>query len=679
VTQECIHSIKTKKLQAILLKLDLKKAFDCVNWNFLHLILIQSGFGTITTNWIMGCISSATLAVLINGEATKAFHCERGLRQGCSLSPLLFILILEGLSILLKNKQAEGLLKGVKVAGLTYILHILFADDVLIMTTADFAEWSIIHSILATFCEVSGLNINVSKSSFLSSLVQEPIKRDLRALFGIDFLELEEGFTYLGFHLKSSRYTAKDWNWLLDRFEQKILNWKHRFLSIGGRFVLIKAVLESLPVFWMAIAHIPASVLNSLRQISFSFLWAGCNKTRCFHLSNWQELSKPRSMGGWGLKNLPLFQKALTTNTFWRILTRTGIWNSVITAKYLHHLPVHIWIRLANFHPPTGSPTWKHLSSSLPIIIKGLSWYPGDGHLIEVGNDCILGLGSKACLSPSLRDCLHGKNLHFLQQFHRPSISDPQSDSWLNGLDLQLNPSHRTEWDDFIRQLKAFGVRLQPQQDTLIWIGGDRSGSLSAKNVYLALAAQHWKTVIPFWRQKIWREHGPLKHKLFTWLLLENKLLFWDNLQKRGWEGPNRCALCTRDMESTLHVFVQCPFTCLLWTHITSALNVSTVWEGNDVKSCFQNWIQHNSSHTLLPSHLCWLIWRSRNAAIFNDKKPSFHFITSLILAEAAIIASLKNQSLRIDLLFKFQLIGWWPGLMGPHSKEVLCVEQGVL
>jgi hypothetical protein len=178
VAQECIHNIKTKKLKAILLKLDLKKAFDCINWNFLHLILIQSGFGIITTNWILGCISSATLAILINGEATKAFHCERGLRQGCPLSPLLFILILEGLSILLKNSQADGHLKGIKVVGLTHILHILFVDDVLILSTANLAEWTIIHSILTTFCVVSGLEINVHKSVFLVSNAQDTLQTD---------------------------------------------------------------------------------------------------------------------------------------------------------------------------------------------------------------------------------------------------------------------------------------------------------------------------------------------------------------------------------------------------------------------------------------------------------------------------------------------------------------------
>jgi hypothetical protein len=53
--QECLHNIKSKNLQAIILKLDLKKAYDYTNWYFLRLILLQSGFGLPTTNWIMGC------------------------------------------------------------------------------------------------------------------------------------------------------------------------------------------------------------------------------------------------------------------------------------------------------------------------------------------------------------------------------------------------------------------------------------------------------------------------------------------------------------------------------------------------------------------------------------------------------------------------------------------------
>jgi len=71
--QECLHSITMKKLKALVLKLDLKKDYDCINWDYLRLILIQTGFGLQTTNWIRSCVSASTFAVLLNGETTCFF------------------------------------------------------------------------------------------------------------------------------------------------------------------------------------------------------------------------------------------------------------------------------------------------------------------------------------------------------------------------------------------------------------------------------------------------------------------------------------------------------------------------------------------------------------------------------------------------------------------------------
>jgi hypothetical protein len=226
--QECLHSIKTKNLPAILLKLDLKQAFDCINWNFLHLILLQCGFGTVTTNWIMGCITTATLAVLINGEASKAFHSKRGLRQGCPLSPLLFILVLESLSILLKKSKLAGKLSGIRASRLTQILHLLFVDDVIIMTSDSLSEWTEILNILNIFCSVTGLKINLQKSMFLATGARETNMSELKSLFGIDFRDLEEGFNYLGYFIKPSSYKAKDWSWLYEKFERRIQHWCNR-------------------------------------------------------------------------------------------------------------------------------------------------------------------------------------------------------------------------------------------------------------------------------------------------------------------------------------------------------------------------------------------------------------------------------------------------------------------
>jgi hypothetical protein len=162
--KEILHSIKLKNLKALILKLDLKKAYDCINWDYLRLILIQTGFSLQITNWIMSCVSTTSFVVLINGETTPFFQNGRGLRQGCPLSPLLFILVMEGLSLLLKKSRSEGKLTGVKVSRLVRILHLLFVDDVLIMTRATLQEWQEIANILDFFCRVSGLQVNVSKS-----------------------------------------------------------------------------------------------------------------------------------------------------------------------------------------------------------------------------------------------------------------------------------------------------------------------------------------------------------------------------------------------------------------------------------------------------------------------------------------------------------------------------------
>jgi hypothetical protein len=137
------------------LKLDLKKAYDCTNWDYLRLMLIQCGFGHHMTKWIMGCVTSTSLAILINGEATNFINNGRGLRQGCPLSPLLFILVMEGLSLSLKKSHSEGKLTGIKVSRMVRILHLLFVDDVIIMSNASIIEWKEIHALLNAFCDAS--------------------------------------------------------------------------------------------------------------------------------------------------------------------------------------------------------------------------------------------------------------------------------------------------------------------------------------------------------------------------------------------------------------------------------------------------------------------------------------------------------------------------------------------
>ena len=77
VAQEVLHSVKIKGKKALVLKLDLIKAYDRVDWRFIRLVLLQIGIPLDTTNWIMGCVSSANYSILVNGNPTSFFSASR--------------------------------------------------------------------------------------------------------------------------------------------------------------------------------------------------------------------------------------------------------------------------------------------------------------------------------------------------------------------------------------------------------------------------------------------------------------------------------------------------------------------------------------------------------------------------------------------------------------------------
>jgi hypothetical protein len=448
--QECLHNIKQKNTPALILKLDLKKSFDCLDWNFLRLILIQFGFSHNLIKWIMGCITSANFAVLVNGEPSTFFHSGRGLRQGCPLSPLLFILAMEGLSLLLKKSQADGKLTGIKVSRLVKILHLFFVDDVLIMTSATLTEWTAISDILKSLCSASGLQINWTKSTFHFANVQEQNLDLLKAIFPHTFVHLSTGFKYLGYFIKADRYRASDWDWLITKVGKKIGHWCNRWLTIGGRYTLLKSVLEGQPIYWMALAAIPIYVLEKLRKLSYNFLWSGSKDQHNFHLCNWEHLAKPKHKGGWGIRHIFKFNIALAANSLWRALTSNDIWSMIIKDKYLPFSSVATWLRSGHPIIRNASRTWRNLTSSVHWITRGLCWKPGSGHTINIGTDCIIGLGGASTLPPPLIQHLNRHNTWYLYQARLPCAPGNPTGGWKSSSQLDIPPNLSEDWNQIL-------------------------------------------------------------------------------------------------------------------------------------------------------------------------------------------------------------------------------------
>ena len=85
---------------------------------------------------------------------------------------------------------------------------------------------------------------------------------------------------------------------MLIKFEKRINQRCNRWLTLGGRYILVKSVLETQSIYWMALVAVPVPVLTKIRKLMFDFLWAGGGSKQRIHLCNWETLAKPKDLGG---------------------------------------------------------------------------------------------------------------------------------------------------------------------------------------------------------------------------------------------------------------------------------------------------------------------------------------------------------------------------------------------
>jgi len=298
VAQEVLHSVKLRKRKGAVLKIDLSKAYDRINWLYIRMLLTHLGFNYSFISWIMGCITNVSFAVLINGAASPFFNSQRGLRQGCPLSPLLFLLVAEGLSRLIHKARRVGKVKGIEVAINLYITHLLFVDDILIFSNGSFNELKEFKSTLDLFLKATGMQINSGKSQVCVAGFGRRERTLMANLFPFQLQDLESPFKYLGFWLKPVAYKKEDWNWLIAKLEARISHWSFRWLSRAGRLTLIKSVLLAIPVYWAALTWIPKGVLEKIRRICCRFLWAGSKESSVLPWVAWDKIARPKEWGG---------------------------------------------------------------------------------------------------------------------------------------------------------------------------------------------------------------------------------------------------------------------------------------------------------------------------------------------------------------------------------------------
>ena len=112
----------------------------------------------------------------------------------------------------------------------------------------------------------------------------------------------------------------------------------------------------------MALAWIPKSILNKTKRICSTFLWIGKKEQKVLPWVKWNQIARPKTPRGWGLKNDFLFAKALAEKVVWRLISNQSLWTEVIIQKYIAPTPLLDWIRdMGNISLPNGSIVWKSL------------------------------------------------------------------------------------------------------------------------------------------------------------------------------------------------------------------------------------------------------------------------------------------------------------------------------
>ena len=365
------------------LKIDMMKAYDRVEWNYLQGVLQQMGF---TQGWIksvMRCVSSVRYSVRVNGELTESFTPSRGLRQGDPISPYLFLLCAEGLSCLLKKEEHAARLKGVR-NGRTgpAISHLLFADDSIFFTRADDTCVNALKSVLQIYSQGSGQKINLQKSSlYFGSHCPTEIKQKVMDSLNVHNESIHSSYLGMPTYVGQSKMNA--FNFITEKVWKRVQGWSDRPLSRDGKEVMIKSVAQAIPTYIMSCFQLPDGICEKMRATVSNYWWGFEGGKKKMHWRSWAWMSTPKFLGGMGFRDMKIFNQAMLGRQCWRLITEPdSLCAKVLKGRYYPKSSF-----LDSGPTKSCSFTWRSLMHGKSLLERGILWRVGNGEDIRITKD----------------------------------------------------------------------------------------------------------------------------------------------------------------------------------------------------------------------------------------------------------------------------------------------------
>jgi len=563
-------------------------------------------------NLIYQCISTTTLSVLVNGEPSAGFSVTRGIRQGCPLSPYLFVVAINELSISLQCHLQNSRLAGISLGpGCPPIHSLLFADDLIICGNANFQEAQTIHSALYDFCDQSGQTPNLNKSSILfSKNVPNQVRNQIKYIFPVP--DLNPNTIHLGHPLIfNHKDRNKAYAFIKNKFHAKFTTVKANKLNHAGRLTYIQSVLSAIPVYYMSTILFSKAFIAELTTIIKRFWWAGIqekNATNPIHFRSWEDICQSRQNGGLGIRDLHLVNKSLATNknpflqqiikakyyptsSFWNAtnnVPKSAFWSSILQVKQELSESVQLQLHQGNssIWSAPWCDIWKSIHDHLLIPVTTLPlpstvnqlWYPGTRNW------------NLPLLSTT-----------FDNQAIRHIINTPTVDSTDSDL-LRWTPAK-----DGLGTVKAIYKHLSNNNTVNIPATGTRSITPQANTILCRV----WKC-----------KSIPPIIKTFTWRLIRRALATADRATRFSSPGNNTCDRCNM-IENDYHMFFQCTLPRQVWLTANPSINTANLpHEIDGVQSTLTLIVNDTTPEALLSKILytLWFVWKARNDYHFNRK-----------------------------------------------------------